>query len=106
MKFKYNWHFTDKGLLQQHLVSSLADNGKADKQVKENCPGKINVGITEISKKKKKKKKKKRDQKHIYLPYSTTRTSRSFVATLPENIHYYQNNKENKSLSNYHDTLS
>lgn len=44
--------------------------------------------------------------KHICLPYSTVRTSRSFVATLPENINYYQYYKEHKALSNYHNTPS
>lgn len=34
--------------------------------------------------------------KHICLPYSAARTSRSFVATLPENIQCYQNYKEPK----------
>ena len=28
LKFKYNWYFTDKGFLQQHLASSLADQIK------------------------------------------------------------------------------
>lgn len=44
--------------------------------------------------------------KHICLPYSTVWTSRSFVSTLPENIHCYQNYKEHKALSNDHNTPS